>query len=84
MPVASGQGQAEPVCTYMLECCVRPDVEAATVLHVASQVRRCLWSYDRSGLLKGRVVLGALDECVDVCLIWLVACCVRSRSFPRL
>ena len=40
VPVASGQGQGqgEPVCTYMLECCVRPDVEAATVLHVASQV----------------------------------------------
>lgn len=38
VPVASSQGQAEPVCTYMLECCVRPDVEAATVLHVASQV----------------------------------------------
>lgn len=40
VPVASSQGLAEPVCTYMLECCVRPDVEAATVLHVASQVRR--------------------------------------------
>ncbi|CAM9451266.1 unnamed protein product [Ectocarpus sp. 13 AM-2016] len=38
VPVASNQGQGEPLCTYMLECCVRPDVEAVTILHVASLV----------------------------------------------
>ncbi|CAM9163400.1 unnamed protein product, partial [Scytosiphon promiscuus] len=38
VPVASGQGQSEPVCTYMLECCVRPDVKAITILHVASLI----------------------------------------------
>lgn len=39
VPVALSQGQAEPTCTYMLECCVRPDIEAVTILHVASLVR---------------------------------------------
>ncbi|CAN0396688.1 unnamed protein product, partial [Ectocarpus sp. 12 AP-2014] len=38
VPVASNQGQGEPVCTYMLECCVRPDVDAVTILHVASLI----------------------------------------------
>lgn len=38
VPVASSHGQSEPICTYMLECCVRPDIAASTVLHVASLV----------------------------------------------
>lgn len=39
VPVASRQDQREPACTYMLECCVRPDVEAVRMLHVVSLVR---------------------------------------------
>ena len=73
VPVASRQGQAEPLCTYMLECCVRPDVEAATILHIASVVSVLLFSFLFWLVVFSSWLLFFCVFCV-LCFVGLLAC----------